>query len=492
MADTRILIWYRNDLRLHDHEPLHRALQAGFQVIPLYCVDPRQFATTSFGFPKTGSFRAQFLLESLADLRQSLRSRGSDLVIRHGIPEAVIPELVQTLDIAAVYYSSEATSEELVVEQAVRAALAPLGTAMQQFWGATLFHPDDLPFELHRLPEVFTKFRQRVEQSSTINPALAAPDRLPSLPSVKTGDSPSLHDLGLDAVSPDARGVLPFKGGETSALERLDQYVWQRDRLRVYKQTRNGMLGADYSSKFSPWLALGCLSPRLIYQEVQRYEDQRIANDSTYWLVFELLWRDYFRFICVKHGDRVFYPSGLRKLSVRWKQDWIRFDLWQRGQTGYPLVDANMRELAATGFMSNRGRQNVASFLTKNLGIDWRMGAEWFESLLIDYDVCSNYGNWNYTAGVGNDARGFRYFNIFKQSKDYDAQGLYVKHWLPELAEIPAAKVHEPWKLQSVEQRRFNVRIGVDYPHPVVDFFKSIQANEAVYSAAQVYQSAMI
>jgi deoxyribodipyrimidine photo-lyase len=143
-----------------------------------------------------------------------------------------------------------------------------------------------------------------------------------------------------------------------------------------------------------------------------------------------------------------------------------------------------MRELLATGFMSNRGRQNVASFLTKNLGIDWRWGAEWFESMLIDYDVASNWGNWNYTAGVGNDARGFRFFNIYKQAKDYDPQGNYVKLWLPELAQIPAAKVHNPDQLLPIEQQRWGVKIGVDYPRPVVDLFKSATANQKVYEAA--------
>jgi deoxyribodipyrimidine photo-lyase len=229
---------------------------------------------------------------------------------------------------------------------------------------------------------------------------------------------------------------------------------------------------------------LGCLSPRYIYWQVQEYEATRLKNDSTYWLIFELLWRDYFRFICAKHGTRIFRPSGLRGVTIDWKHDRDRFELWCEGKTGFPLVDANMREIAATGFMSNRGRQNVASFLTKNLGIDWRWGAEWFESLLIDYDVCSNWGNWNYTAGVGNDARGFRFFNITKQAKDYDPQGEYVKHWLPELANLSAAKVHEPWKLLPVEQERFGVRLGVDYPNPIVDLFKSAEANEKVYNAA--------
>jgi deoxyribodipyrimidine photo-lyase len=265
----------------------------------------------------------------------------------------------------------------------------------------------------------------------------------------------------------------------------LNQYFWKQDQLRVYKETRNGLLGADYSSKFSAWLAAGCLSPRYIYEQVQQYEQERVRNDSTYWLVFELLWRDYFRFICAKHGNKIFYRSGLQGLEIAWKQDWQRFDQWRYGQTGYPLVDANMRELSASGFMSNRGRQNVASFLTKNLGIDWQMGAEWFESLLIDYDVCSNWGNWNYAAGVGNDARGFRFFNISKQAKDYDPQGKYVKHWLPELAKLPAQKIHEPWKLTAVEQKQYGVRLGVDYPHPIVDLFQSTAANEKLYNAAE-------
>jgi deoxyribodipyrimidine photo-lyase len=485
VAEKRIIVWYRNDLRVHDHEPMYRALQQERgQVLPLYCFDPRQFGQTSFGFAKTGAFRAQFLLESLVDLRRSLQSLNSNLILRHGLPEAVIPTLVQELGITDVYYSSEATSEELAVESALKTALQPFGVKLQSFWGTTLYHPDDLPFGITEIPELFTNFRKQVEKYANVNPVLPAPSQLPPLPEVEPGTFPQISDFGLTLPIRDDRAVLPFQGGETEGKMRLDRYFWQDDRLKTYKETRNGMLGSDYSSKFSPWLALGCLSPRYIYEQVQRYEEQRLSNDSTYWLIFELLWRDYFRFICAKHGNKVFLLKGLQGIPIPWQQDWQRFDLWREGKTGFPLVDANMRELAATGFMSNRGRQNVASFLTKNLGIDWRMGAEWFESLLIDYDVCSNWGNWNYTAGVGNDARGFRFFNILKQSKDYDPDGKYVKHWLPELAAVPASKVHEPWKLLPVEQQRFNVRIGVDYPNPVVDLFQSAAANEKVYNAA--------
>ncbi|MBT9313154.1 DASH family cryptochrome [Leptothoe kymatousa] len=480
----RILLWFRNDLRLHDHEPLHRTLEQKAEVIPVYCFDPRQFGQTRFGFPKTGTYRAQFLLESVADLRASLRDKGADLVVRHGKPEEEVAAIAKALQVDAVYWHEEITSEELAVDAALEQQLAQLKISYEIYWGTTLYHPDDLPFDVSQLPKVFTSFRKKVEKSSSVYPAFPSPNQLPPLPKVDLGELPSLDDLGLEPKVPDPRGVLSFNGGETEALQRLQHYFWDVDKLRVYKQNRNGMLGANYSSKFSPWLALGCISPRKIYEEVGAYEQQRVKNDSTYWLVFELLWRDFFRFICAKHGDTVFYPSGLRGLKVAWKEDWQRFELWTRGETGYPLVDANMRELAATGFMSNRGRQNVASFLTKNLGIDWRMGAEWFESLLIDYDVCSNWGNWNYTAGVGNDARGFRYFNIPKQSKDYDPDGDYVKHWLPELQKLPRRKIHSPWKLDKEEQKRCNVTLGVDYPNPVVDLQKSVQTNEAIYNAA--------
>ncbi len=484
MAEPRILIWYRNDLRVQDHEPLIKAVRSGATVIPVYCFDPRQFGRTPYGFPKTGAFRAQFLLESLSDLRQTLRRMGSDLVVRRGKAEDVIPSIAQSLEARSVYFYREVTSEETAVETALQSALSAVGVSTQSFWGHTLYHPEDLPFEISQIPELFTSFRKQVEKSSTVYEVFSAPERIEPLPLIDPGELPTLTDLGLEAPPIDSRAVIPFKGGETAGLVRLDHYFWQQDHLKDYKETRNGMLGADYSSKFSPWLALGCLSPRYIYWQIQEYESKRFKNDSTYWLVFELLWRDYFRFICAKHGDRIFYRSGLQGVSIPWKEDRERFDLWREGKTGYPLVDANMQEIAATGFMSNRGRQNVASFLTKNLGINWHWGAEWFESLLIDYDVCSNWGNWNYTAGVGNDARGFRFFNITKQAKDYDPNGEYVKHWLPVLANVPAAKVHEPWRLLPVEQERFGVRLGVNYPNPIVDLFKSAEANERIYNAA--------
>lgn len=480
---TRILLWYRRDLRLHDHEALARAIAQSAQIIPLYCFDPREFGQTAFGFPKTGAFRAQFLLEAVADLRAQWQQRGSDLLIRWGKPEVIIPELVKTHKITAVQAAAEVTSEETRVERRLAQALGP--TPLRLFDQTTLVHPADLPWAIADIPDLFTRFRKKVEKHWQIRPLHSTPAHLTPLPDgLAAGALPTWAELNLTPPLRDDRGVLPFHGGETAGLERVQHYFWERDRLQRYKETRNGMLGPDYSAKFSPWLALGCLSPRYIYAQVRRYEAERVANDSTYWLIFELLWRDYFRFIAQQAGDRLFQPEGLRGMTLPWQQAPAQFQRWCEGQTGYPLVDANMRELTATGFMSNRGRQNVASFLTKNLGIDWRLGAEWFESLLIDYDVCSNYGNWNYTAGVGNDARGFRYFNILKQSQNYDPQGDYVRHWLPELAALPPHLVHQPWRLKQEEQNRYQVKLGVDYPKPMVDFFKSVKRNEATYNAA--------
>ncbi|VEP15079.1 Cryptochrome DASH [Hyella patelloides LEGE 07179] len=484
MSPKKIIIWYRNDLRLHDHEPFYNAIGEKAQVIPVYCFDLRQFKTTSFGFPKTGKYRAQFLLESVRDLQNSLQQLDSNLVVRQGLPENEIFAIAKKLQVDAVYYHQETTAEELAIENKLKQALSENNIACKSFWSATLYLPEDLPCKVNHIPELFTNFRKQVEKKSGIKKLLPAPKKVFSLPNIEPGKIPTLRDLGVEKPSYDDRAVLKFVGGETAALERLKHYFWDTDCLQKYKETRNGMLGTDYSSKFSAWLAHGCISPRYIYDQVQKYEIERTKNNSTYWLIFELIWRDFFRFICAKHGNKIFYQSGLQGINIPWKQDWKRFDLWREGKTGYPLIDANMQELAATGFMSNRGRQNVGSFLTKNLGIDWRMGAEWFESLLIDYDVCSNWGNWNYTAGVGNDARGFRYFNIPKQSKDYDRKGDYVRHWLPELSLIPGNKVHEPWKLNQEEQKRYGVRLGVDYPCPVVDFFKSVQANEAIYENA--------
>ena len=214
-----------------------------------------------------------------------------------------------------------------------------------------------------------------------------------------------------------------------AAEARLEHYFWETDAVASYKETRNGLVGADYSTKFSPWLANGCISPRTIFHEVDAYEAEVKANSSTYWVKFELIWRDYFKFVAMKFGRNIFLKGGIQDKKVGSWQNMKVFEKWASGNTGDDFVDANMRELRETGFMSNRGRQNVASYLVHKMNLDWRMGAAWFESLLIDYDVTSNYGNWMYTAGVGNDPRD-RVFNTQKQAGMYDGDGRYRNLWL--------------------------------------------------------------
>ena len=214
---------------------------------------------------------------------------------------------------------------------------------------------------------------------------------------------------------------------------------------------------------------MGCLSPRKIYEEIRQFEAKHGANDSTYWLIFELLWRDYFIFVSLKYGSRMFKIQGIKlDVSKTWKQDISKFTKWINGETGVPFIDANMKELKQTGFMSNRGRQNVASFLAHDLEIDWRWGARYFESQLLDYDVCSNWANWNYVAGIGNDPRENRYFNVVKQGKMYDSKGKYVKHWIPELQKMNDSMIHTPYLAHESDLKAAGVEIGKNYPRPLV------------------------
>ncbi len=428
----RALVWFRNDLRVQDNVVLHRAAQEFDEVYPVYCFDEREFSRSPIDIPRTGPFRSKFLLQSVDALRQSLRELGSDLIIRQGDPVQAITQLAEVLQAHSVLASKEATSEEVVIEQQLEKVLWGLNIDLRLTWQSTLYGLDELPFPIKHLPEVFTSFRKRVEKESSIADPLEAPRTLNLIENINCGALPTMADLGQQESACDDRSVLTFVGGEKMACERLTYYLWETDLIADYKQTRNGLLGGDYSSKLSPWLALGCISPKSIYQEVKKYEQRRTKNSSTYWLIFELVWRDYFRFVAHKHGTALFRPTGIRNIQKPYYENLRKFDQWMQGETGVPFVDANMKELNATGFMSNRGRQIVASYLVNDLHINWTWGAWYFESLLIDYDPTSNWGNWNYVAGVGNDPRQDRYFNIESQASRYDPQGDYVNHWLGE------------------------------------------------------------
>ncbi|WP_338738203.1 DASH family cryptochrome [Haloplanus salilacus] len=470
MASDTTLLWLRRDLRLHDSPALVAAADAN-RLLPVYVFDPRRYGTAAFGgsasfeYPKTGGRRTAFRTEAVADLRARLRTRGSDLVVRVGNPERVVADLADRIDADVVHVHTRPTPEERATERRVETELdAPL----DRHWGHTLYHPDDLPDDVADIDDTYTPFRKSVESSASIREPLPIPS-IPDRPGgVDAGELPDPAALGIEADPIDDRAALAFEGGESAGLDRLDEYLWETDSLREYKETRNGLLGRDYSSKFSPWLNEGCLSPRRVHAAVDEYENCRVANDSTYWLRFELRWRDFFQFQFAKHGTTPFAPGGIRRREIDWRNDEDALDRWKRGETGIPFVDATMRELNATGYMSNRGRQNAASFLANDLRIDWRRGAAYFEMRLIDYDPASNYGNWAYVAGVGNDSRN-RSFDVLGQAKRYDPEAAYVRQWLPELADLPAAHAHEPWRATAEELAAHGVELGVDYPRPMVD-----------------------
>jgi len=486
------LVWFKNtDLRIHDHLPLLTAHRTSAAVIHLMVVDKfwSRGKTRVLGIPKWGPFRCKFIKESILDLRRNLEQLDSELIVRFGDSSSILPSIIERYAVRRVYYHSEIHSEEQAIVDRVIADCeerVPHDVEFVASWGGnTLYDPQDMPWgsNTKRIPETFTAFRKAVEKRIAVRDPLEALSRRQCRPHPKfaqRGRLSTLKQLGcaVDDIEVDRRSSFPFSGGESAALERMTHYIWgggdgQRSPLATYKATRNQSLGTEYSTKFSAFLSAGNLSPRLVHREIRRFERSTgTANDSTYWAIFELIWRDFFKFGALKYGDRIFRLHGpfgrtLYEGHRGWSRDMELFRKWTGGQTGFPFVDAAMVELATTGAMSNRLRQNVASFLIKDLGLDWRCGAEWFESMLSDSDPASNYGNWCYIAGVGFDARSAsRYFAIDRQAATYDADGEFVRMWLPALQNVDRRFVHKPYAMDAARQRDSGCVVGTDYPAP--------------------------
>ena len=426
----RGLLWFKTDLRLQDNETLQRAIAENDEIIPVYCFDEVHYTNTSFGTQKTGYFRTKFLLESLTDLQQNLQEIGAGLIIVMGKPEQEMMTIATKYKAQKVYCQKEEAFEELHKMAFVEKQLKAIDVSLISVGSATLYHQEDLPYAVQDVPDIFTSFRVKVEKESSVRNTFTKPASI-NCPELEPFCLPTFNQLGLQEIKQDERSAFPFRGGETCGIKRLQSYLFQTNLIEVYKETRNGLVGENYSSKFSAWLSIGCLSARTIYQEIKNYEKQIEANDSTYWMVFELLWRDYFKWMMLKYGSLFFMQNGIKNIGQHQrKHNEALFEKWIHGQTGYNFVDANMQELKLTGFMSNRGRQNVASFLCNHLQLHWRYGAAYFEQQLIDYDVCSNWGNWAYLAGVGNDPRANRVFNIDKQANQFDPDKTYRNLWL--------------------------------------------------------------
>lgn len=425
------LIWFRNDLRVADNSSLVMA-SAGEKVIAVYFFDPRHYIAGDFGFKKTEKYRAKFLIETITELKKSLQKLNISLLIFNDKPEDIIPKLVATHHIKNICLQKEWTRDEKQVFDAVIAKV-PASVNFEESYGQFLFHPEDIPYEcFDKIPQVFTQFRKKCEKYCPVRPVVGQPQPMTADNLVEHATKiPSLEDLGLSEFEMDSRTAFPFQGGEQQGLDRIQEYFWETQKLAVYKKTRNGLVGKNYSSKLSAWLSNGSLSARTLHWEVKRFEAQITKNQDTYWLIFELIWRDYFKYVSLKHGDSIFHLGGILDKDYDWKIADTAEERWISGNTKEPFVNANMKEISNTGWMSNRGRQNVASYWAKELEQDWRIGAAYFESMLIDYDVHSNWGNWMYNSGVGNDPRD-RKFNIKRQADIYDKTGRFQNLWLQE------------------------------------------------------------
>ena len=426
--NTTGLIWFRNNLRTRDNISILKAVENHEKVIAVYFFDPKYFSKDKFGFQKTAKFRAKFLIDTVIDLQQNLAKLNITLLTYFSAPENKISTLAEDYSVTSLYTQKEWTKEEVDTNKLIKKTL-PKNVTFVEDYDQFLYHPETVSKNFSNIPDVFTQFRKKLEKYVTIQDENSI-DKLPSSNQIENATKiPTLNDLGFKDFKISPKTAFPFSGGETEALKRLNYYLFESKKVGFYKKTRNGLVGKDYSTKFSPWLANGSLSAKTIYHQVKKYEAEFGSNQSTYWVIFELIWRDYFKYISLKYDSKIFKIGGILDREYNWNSDKEDIERWINGETKDDFVNANMIELKETGWMSNRGRQNVASYFAKELLLDWRIGAAYFESVLLDYDVHSNYGNWMYVAGVGNDPRD-RKFNTQLQAERYDANHKFRKLWL--------------------------------------------------------------
>jgi deoxyribodipyrimidine photo-lyase len=428
----RIVVWFRKDLRLHDNEALTRALEHSEEIVPVYVFNSEELmGRTPYDFQKTGPHRAQFLLESVEHLRQAFQARGINLVVRCGRPEEEVFELTKEVGASYVYANMERTQDEVEVQNALERNLWSIGLEISFFRGKMLYYTQDLPFPISQSPDTFSAFRKEVERFVPVREPLPTPEVFtPWSTAVKTGVLPTLEELGHDFVERDARAEVVFEGGEQAALKRVALFFGKERHLDHFNETRHELSGAFRSSHFSPWLAAGCLSPKYVYAQLVAYKDQYRCKKAAQAFFQELLWRDYYRLMGKKYGDAIFEKGGIHGQETKdLAEDWNTFNAWRKGETDEPLINACMQQLRHTGFLSQKGRQLVSSYLVYDLGIHWRMGAAYFQHILIDYDICSNWVNWNIVGGVGSDPKEDRFVNINNQTKRFDSKGTFTRRW---------------------------------------------------------------
>lgn len=414
--------WLTRDLRLDDNPALHEAAKDS-TLVCVFMVDPHWFEPGPFGWSPMGPQRWALLWQNLRALESSLEAMGQRLVVRWQRPEEGVPEVVKAVGAQRLVASRPTAIDESGRWQAIERALPSVRCDLVET--LTLFNETDLPFKLETLPDTFSKFRRSIEK----------PDLSPEKPLDSPASLPwPVHGLDLDQrlqCPAPSLSKSSFVGGEVGGSAHLESYLWKDQSILTYKITRNALDDWSSSSKVSPWLAAGALSARRIAAEILQFEENIERNESTYWLYFELLWREYFQWYSRNRGRDLFVTTALTLQPER-SSDSVGFNRWLTDSTTHALVRAGRAQLETTGYLSNRMRQIMASACIYEGHFDWRLGAAWFEHFLVDYDVASNYGNWQYIAGVGADPQGGRVFNLEKQANQFDADASYRQRWLTE------------------------------------------------------------
>ena len=416
MDERTILVWFRNDLRIHDNEILLRAIERSRQIVPVYCFDPRHFTRTRYGTHKTGVLRAAFLLENVLALQQMLRQLGGDLIIRYGYPEKLLPKLAEKYDVDEVYHHREVAHEETYISGLVEESLWKMQINLKHFIGHTLYHKEDLPFPVRDIPDAFSIFKKKTERESSIRPQLMPPTSLRVPEEMDCGRVPELSELGFSAEEIAYSANLGFQGGETAALEQMYTFL----RAPSYTAT-------DYT-RLSPYIAVGALSPNTFYHATKAAENTTLDKKRGEQIILRLLWRDYYRFMFKKHGNRFFRQGGITDTPPEISADEERlFNRWKHADTGNPVVDRSVRQLNETGYLPHYQRLIIASYLVHELHVDWLKGAAWFEEKLIDYGPATNYGSWAHVAGVGSS---------LKDNKPVDLKKLTAQFYPKEAMEF--------------------------------------------------------
>ncbi|WP_353722182.1 deoxyribodipyrimidine photo-lyase [Dyadobacter sp. 676] len=391
----RIIYWFRNDLRLKDNQALLSAVGSADEIVPVYVFDPRQFEKTKLGFRRTSVLRARFLIESVAELRENIRQKGGDLLIRTGAPEAIVAKLAEDYNAEYVYTSKEIAPQETRIESSLSKNLKTANVDIKLFWMDTMINAFDLPFPVSRLPSGFAQFERLVSNDLKIKDQFPTPEKIALPTGFEAGAIPGLPELGIDPNEIPARsaGILP--GGETHALTVLKEYVEQYVKADSIYPSAEPLT----DTRLSGWLSLGCISASYIYRSVKVAQSHAVTEDP---IITNLLKREFLHWTLLRYGPRMFKPSGIQHhFNRRWKNDSALFGQWTNGQTENQAVNDIIRKLNTTGFITAAERELAAKYLTDTLDINWTWGAMYFESLLMDYEASVNWGRWNNVAGVG-------------------------------------------------------------------------------------------